>query len=62
VTTPDPGSFDDLCGALPGHHGELMTGHEGQPTVEVQDKTHGAGTPAADYGMSDTAKYGGGEA
>lgn len=61
MTTPDPATFADLCGGLPDHHGEVMTAHEGQPTVEVQAATHGAGRPAVDNGP-DTGpnKYGGG--
>jgi hypothetical protein len=60
VTTPDPSSFADLCGGLPDHHTEVVTGHQGRPTISEQDRTHGAGIPAADHGMSDKAKYGGG--
>jgi hypothetical protein len=60
VTTPDPATFDDLCGGLPDHHGEVMTAHEGRPTISTQDERNGAGLPAANYGMSDKAKYGGG--
>jgi hypothetical protein len=60
VTTPDPATFGDLCGALPDHHGEVMTAHEGQPTVEVQDQRHGAGRPAVDTGLAEgPRKYGG---
>jgi hypothetical protein len=55
MTAPD--SFDDLRGGLPGHADELMTAHEGQPTVEVQDRTHGAGLPAVDNGPDDDTKY-----
>jgi hypothetical protein len=55
---PDP-DFSDLCGGLPSHQDEVMTGHSGQPTVEVQDRRHGAGKPAVDQGMTDQAKYGG---
>jgi hypothetical protein len=57
MTTPDPASFDDLRGSLPGHHGELMIGHTGQPTVAEQDRTHGAGLPAMDNGPDDDTKY-----
>jgi hypothetical protein len=61
VTTPDPASFDDLCGGLPEHHGEVMTAHEGRPTVETQAATHGAGRPAVDNGLAEgPRKYGGG--
>lgn len=59
MTTPDPDSFAGLCGSLPGHHTEVMTAHEGRPTVAEQDRTHGAGLPAEDRGMSDQQKYGG---
>ena len=58
VTTPDPGSFADLCGSLPDHHTEVMASHSGQPTAAEQDRTHGAGRPAEDTGMSDGQKYG----
>jgi hypothetical protein len=61
MTTPDPATFADLCGGLPDHHGEVMTAHEGQPTVEVQDQRHGAGRPAPDHGLDEgPRKYGGG--
>ncbi len=59
MTTPDPGSFDDLCGSLPDHHTEVMTGREGRPTVAEQDRTHGAGRPAEDRGATEAQKYGG---
>lgn len=60
MTTPDPGSFSDLCGQLPDHHGEIVVGHEGRPTAEVQDQRNGAGRPAADNGLNEgPAKYGG---
>jgi hypothetical protein len=38
----------------------MVTGHEGRPTVSEQAKTHGAGLPAEDRGMTDQAKYGSG--
>jgi hypothetical protein len=60
MTTPDPATFGDLCGGLPGHHSELMTGHEGRPTVATQDERNGAGLPAVDRGLDDKTKYGGG--
>jgi hypothetical protein len=59
MTTPDPASFDDLCGALPSHHEELVTSHQGRPTLSEQDRTHGAGKPAPDHGASEERKYGG---
>jgi hypothetical protein len=59
MTTPDPADFGDLCGALPDHHSEVMTAHEGRPTVAAQDQRHGAGLPAPDHGQGDKAKYGG---
>jgi hypothetical protein len=58
VTTPDPDSFDGLCGSLPDHHGEIVTAHEGRPTISTQDERNGAGLPAEDRGMSDQQKYG----
>jgi hypothetical protein len=39
------------------HETEIQIGHEGRPTVSTQDERNGAGLPAADYGMSDQAKY-----
>jgi hypothetical protein len=53
---PDPASFDDLRGGLPGHQDEVMASHGGQPTVAVQDRTHGAGIPAVDNGPDDDTK------
>ncbi len=52
MTTPDPDSFDDLCGSLPSHQDEVLASHQG---------TGGTGVPAPepDHGMSDQAKYGG---
>jgi hypothetical protein len=62
MTTPaNPATFDDLCGSLPSHHSEVMTAHEGRPTVAEQDRTHGAGLPPADHGVAEGPnKYGGG--
>jgi hypothetical protein len=60
VTTPDPATFGDLCGGLPDHHSELMTGAKFTPTIQEQDRTHGAGLPAVDRGLYDKTKYGGG--
>ena len=50
---PDPESFDELRGALPDHHTEVMTAHQSS-TV--------ANTPAsgAGRGPTDEQKYGGG--
>lgn len=59
MTTPDPDGFADLCGDLPDHHSEVMAAHGGQPSPEVQDRTHGAGRPAEDRGLTDQGKYGG---
>ena len=52
MTTPDPVTFDDLCGGLPAHEDEVMAAHQG---------TAGTGTPAPaeDRGMSEQRKYGG---
>lgn len=32
------------------HTHEMMTAHEGRPTLEVQDRTHGTGIVAVDKG------------
>ena len=52
--------FEAISPGLPCHQDELMISHEGQPAVEVQAATHGAGRPAVDNGP-DTGphKYGG---
>jgi hypothetical protein len=51
-------AFEAISPDLPAHDAELMTSHEGQPTVEVQARTHGAGMPAEDLGVPDDTKYG----
>jgi hypothetical protein len=54
VTTPaDPDSFSDICGDLPDHQAEVMTG---TLTVAEQNARNG-GTPAVDRGQDDRAKY-----
>ncbi|HEY2306957.1 MAG TPA: hypothetical protein VGI05_13845 [Streptosporangiaceae bacterium] len=51
-------AWADLAGSLPTHQDEVMAAaHEGQPSPEVQDRTHGAGSPAVDLGTDDQAKY-----
>jgi hypothetical protein len=50
VTTPEPER-------LPDHDTEVMAAHSGQPSIETQDKTHGAGIPAVDRGVPDAEKY-----
>jgi hypothetical protein len=57
MTTPE--TFADLRGTLPEHHAEVMTAHEGRPTLAVQDATHTPGLPEEDRGMTDQEKYGG---
>jgi hypothetical protein len=52
VTTP--ATFDDFDG--PRHEDEVMTAHQGAPSIAVQDRTHGAGLPAPDHGSN--AGYG----
>jgi hypothetical protein len=32
------------------HQDEIMAAHGGQPSIETQNRTHGAGLPAADHG------------
>jgi hypothetical protein len=48
-------SWEDFPG--PRHADELMAAHEGQPSLEEQDRTHGAGLPAEDHGTDDREKY-----
>jgi hypothetical protein len=50
-------SWEALCGDLPDHAAEVMASHPGQPTLAEQDRTHGAGMPAADHGVPDGEKY-----
>jgi hypothetical protein len=35
---------------LPTHDDEVLAAHEGQPSITVQNATHGAGLPAVDRG------------
>ena len=35
------------------HQAELDASHQGQPSLEEQDRTHGAPMPAEDRGSSD---------
>lgn len=49
--------FEAISPGLPSHAHEVTASHEGQPTVEVQDRTHGAGLPAVDNGPDDDTKY-----
>jgi hypothetical protein len=57
MTSPE---FEALSPGLPSHRDEVMTGHPGQPSVEEQDATHGAGAPVADHGTDDRGKLTGG--
>jgi hypothetical protein len=57
VTTP---TWEDLAAGLPTHQDEVMAAHEGRPTAEVQNASHGAGTPEPDLGLDDHLKYAGG--
>jgi hypothetical protein len=43
-------SWEDLCGDLPDHPAAMAARDLGRPTVAEQDRTHGAGLPAADDG------------
>jgi hypothetical protein len=49
--------FEAITPNLPSHQAEVMAAHEGQPSVEVQDRTHGAGLPQPDHGIADDEKY-----
>jgi hypothetical protein len=49
-------SWGDFDG--PRHEDELMASHEGQPTVEVQNRRNGAPAPAVDDGEDEPQKYG----
>ncbi len=42
--------WDDLSDGLPVHADEVMSAHEGRPTVAEQDRNNGAGIPAVDRG------------
>jgi hypothetical protein len=44
-------TWDDFPG--PRHQDEVMTSHEGQPSVPVQSQTHGAPMPNPDHGDTD---------
>jgi hypothetical protein len=51
VSTPPGDSWDSLCGSLPSHQDALMDSYGGgEPSIAVQDKSHGAGIPAVDRG------------
>ena len=52
--------FEAISPGLPSHQTEVEASHEGAPSVAVQNATHGAPSPAPDYGMSDAEKYSGG--
>ncbi len=56
MSTPDQ-DWADLAAGLPVHADELMAAHQGAPSVSAQDRTHGAGIPAEDRGVSDQRKY-----
>jgi hypothetical protein len=58
VTTP--ATFDAIDPGQLRHDDEIKAGYRPSPTLAEQDRTHGAGLPAEDCGMSDEAKYGGG--
>jgi hypothetical protein len=51
------GDFEAISPNLPAHEAEVMAAHQGQPSMEVQARTHGAGMPAVDLGTGDQAKY-----
>jgi hypothetical protein len=48
----------DLDDGLPTHDDEMLAAHQGQPSISVQNRTHGAGIPPIDNGEDDQAKYG----
>jgi hypothetical protein len=51
-------TWDDVAAGLPVHDDEVMSSHDGRPSIEVQNTSHGAGTPAPDHGASEQEKYG----
>ena len=51
-------TWPGLAGGLPTHWDEVMAAHTGRPVLAEQDRTHGAGIPAADRGADEKAKYG----
>jgi hypothetical protein len=55
------GDFEAITPALSDHATEVMSAHGGQPSIEVQDRSHGAGLPAPDHGQDDRGKLAGGQ-
>ena len=51
VTGPDGDGDEQSLAPLPTHQDEIMTAHEGRPTVAEQDRTHGAGIPPVARGQ-----------
>lgn len=50
-------SWEDLAAGLPTHAGEVMTAHQGAPSIAEQSATHGAPLPEPNLGEDDAAKY-----
>jgi hypothetical protein len=51
------GDFEAISPGLPAHEAEVMAAHTGEPSMETQARTHGAGLPPVDLGVSDADKY-----
>ena len=51
---PPHATIEDVHAAmspgLPYHEDEVLAAHEGQPSIAVQNATHGAGLPEVDQG------------
>jgi hypothetical protein len=54
---PASGRYVAASPQLPTHQDELMSAHEGRPTVAEQNVTHGAGIPAVDKGCEDPSAH-----
>jgi hypothetical protein len=52
VRHPATGQYVAADPPLPTHQDELMSSHEGRPTVAEQNVRNGAGIPAVDNGTS----------
>ena len=57
IPSPSEYAYPD-CAGLPVHQDEVMSAHQGAPSIAVQNATHGAPAPEPDYGADDRTKYG----
>jgi len=50
--------FEAISPGLPAHQDEVMTAHQGAPSIAQQNATHGSGLPPLDKGgPQGAAKY-----